>query len=218
MTPMVTTMRATPSQWQRTPVPALRARRSPRLIVLGVLCACLGGLGCALALQQLTDARQVLVVVHPLSRGQVVTAGDLGTVSIGSASGAAVVPAEQLSSLVGKTALTDLGQGAVLGPQSIGDPNIAVGRSHVGLSLPGGRVPSGLKVGSPVIVASAPGPKDDASVQVALVKVDAEVASVPSSKTDGGQSFDIDVPESAALQIATLAAAERLIVVSRTGG
>lgn len=215
---MATTMRATPGFLRRTPAPALRARRSPRLIVLGLLCACLGGLGSALALHQLTDARQIVVVSHDVVRGEVVRAADLGTVSVGAASGVSVIPAEQLDSLVGKTALVDLGRGAVLAPGDIGEPTIAAGRTHVGLRLPAGRVPGGIRAGSPIVVASAPGPTDDASVQVTLVRVDAQVASSPVPQSDGGLAFDIDVPESASLQVATLAAAERLVVVAKGGG
>lgn len=214
---MATTMRATPGLLKRTPAPALRARRSPRLIVLGLLCACLGGLGSAFVFQQLTDARQVVVVAHDVARGELVRAGDLGTVSVGAASGVSVVAADQLGSLIGRTALVDLDRGAILVPGNIGEPVIAVGRSRVGLRLPPGRVPGGIAVGSPIVVASAPGPKDDASVEVTPVRVDAEVASLPTAQSDGGLAFDIDVVEAASLQIATLAAAERLVVVSKGG-
>lgn len=153
---MATTMRATPGFLRRTPAPALRARRSPRLIVLGLLCACLGGLGSALALHQLTDARQIVVVSHDVARGETVRAADLGTVSVGAASGMSVVPADQLDSLVGRTALVDLGRGEAVAPGNIGDARIAAGRSHVGLRLPAGRVPGGITVGSPVVVRAPP--------------------------------------------------------------
>ena len=195
----------------------MRARRSPRLIVLGLLCACLGGLGSAFAIRQLTDARQVVVVAHEMARGELVGADDLTTLSVGAAPGVAVVPAAQLDSLVGRTALADLHRGAVLPPGAVGDPLIPAGRSRVGLSLPAGRVPGALTVGSPIVVASAPGPKDDASVQVTLVRVDAQVASQPVSQPNGGLAFDVELAESAALQVATLAAAERLVVVSKGG-
>lgn len=54
-------------------------------------------------------------------------------------------------------------------------------------------------------------------MQVTLVRVDAQVASSPVAQPDGGLAFDIDVSESASLQVATLAAAERLVVVTKGG-
>ena len=147
-----------PAFLQRTGSPSLRARRSPRLILIGLLCTCLGGLGCAVAWQRTTHAHQVIVVARALARGEQVGAGDLTTTSIGAASGVSTVAADRLDALVGRTALVDLPSGALVTADSIGDSAIAPGTSVIGLHLPAGRVPSTLVPGADVVLATAPAP------------------------------------------------------------
>ena len=50
--------------------PRLRTRRSPVLIVAGLLCAVLGALGGAFAWTQASRAQSVLVMVRDVARGE----------------------------------------------------------------------------------------------------------------------------------------------------
>ena len=49
----------------------LRARRNPRLVAIGVLCACVGGLGGAMAYQQAGQSHAVIVVQRRSERERV---------------------------------------------------------------------------------------------------------------------------------------------------
>jgi len=65
--------------------------------------------------------------------------------------GLETVPAERLGEIVGKTALTDLAAGGLLGPGSFGEPVVAAGAVRVGLRLDPGRLPnSSLPAGTGV--------------------------------------------------------------------
>lgn len=206
-----------PAFLQQTGSPSLRARRSPRLILIGLLCTCLGGLGCAVAWQRTTHAHQVIVVARALARGEQVGAGDLTTTSIGAASGVSTVAADRLDALVGRTALVDLPSGALVTADSIGDSAIAPGTSVIGLHLPAGRVPSTLVPGADVVLATAPAPDDDPDAELAKEQSPGMVVSTPVQASDGSWSLDVQVRTDVALHLAGLASVGRLVVV-QTGG
>lgn len=206
-----------PAPLLRAASPTLRARRSPRLILIGVLCACLGGLGCALAWQQTTHAHQVVVAARSLARGELIDAGDLTTTSIGAAPGVSTVSAERLDELIGSTALVDLPAGALVATESIGEPRLATGFSVIGLHLAAGRVPGGLVSGSDVVLASAPALGDTADTAPERRQAPGTVVGPPVQSSDGSWSLDVRVSADAALSLAELAAAGRIIVI-QTGG
>jgi hypothetical protein len=124
--------------------PAIRARRNVGWIAAGVLASCLGGLGAALLYVNVSSAASVITVKHTVFRDQVITADDLGITSLAAPMGLATVPAERLGDIVGRTALTDLPAGGLLGPQSFGEPVVAEGAVRVGLRLDPGRLPNSL--------------------------------------------------------------------------
>ncbi len=206
-----------PAFRQRTASPSLRARRSPRLILIGVLCACLGGLGCALAWQQTTHAQQVVVAARALTKGEPVDAAALTTTSIGAAAGVSTVPAENIDALIGRTALVDLPAGSVVAADSIGEPRIDEAFSVVGLHLPAGRVPGTLTPGAGVILATAPAPDDDPDAEFTREQTPGTVVGTPTQASDGSWSLDVQVASDIALHLAALAAVDRLVVV-QTGG
>lgn len=123
----------------------LRARRNPRLLALGILLACLGGLGAALLWQETAHSVTVVVMARKVTAGQRITGSDITTTTIGSAPGIASVPAAEMSGLVGKSALFDLAPGALLAPGQIGDLVLPVNDTEVGLKLDRGRAPGDRK-------------------------------------------------------------------------
>lgn len=120
----------------------LRARRNPRLMALGILLACLGGLGAALLWQGIDHSASVLVVSRPVGAGQTVTTADLTTTTMGTAPGVGSVPAARMSSVVGQTALVDLTPGALLAPGQTGQLLLPMSDTRVGVKLDAGRAPS----------------------------------------------------------------------------
>ena len=126
----------------RAATPSPRLRRSPRLIVIGVLCACLGGLGGAVAWHRASHANQVLVMTRAVGQGEVVRTADVGLTSVAVDRAVATIPASQLDQIVGRHALVDLSPGQLLGSHSVGELRVAPGRARVGLRLAAGRLPT----------------------------------------------------------------------------
>jgi hypothetical protein len=131
-----------PSPWRNQTQTTPHARRNPRIIAIGLLCACLGGLGAAVTWQRVSHSQSAVVVQVPRSRGEIIQAGDLSTLDIGAPSGS-YLPGEQLSSLIGQHALVDLPAGSLPTPASIGNLRANAGQTTIGLKLAAGSLPSG---------------------------------------------------------------------------
>lgn len=191
----------------------LRARRNPRLLALGILLACLGGLGAALLWQETAHSVTVVVMARKVTAGQRITGSDITTTTIGSAPGIASVPAAEMSELVGKSALFDLAPGALLAPGQIGDLVLPVNDTEVGLKLDRGRAP-GAGVSRGTRVQLVPVSSSPADAVPAGDPVEAIVASDP-QVNDTGDSvlLDVDVTPSDATRVAQLAARQQLAVV-----
>lgn len=206
-----------------TPVPVrpaavqLRARRSPRLILLGILCACLGALVMGWAWSSQADTQSVVLVTRDIPRGEVIGSGDLTTTTLTGASGVSVVPAAEASGLVGQHALTDLQAGGLLGPGTIGVQAVPAGSAQLGLRLTAGRLPSApLPPGSPVNLIAVPSGTDAEAAPGA--EFAATVVSTPQATADGAWVFDVQVDETVAARVAVLAAQDRLAVVRKADG
>lgn len=196
----------------------LRARRSTRLIVIGVLCACLASLAMAWAWNGAQDSQSVVLMAGDVRRGQLIEASHLTTTNLGRTAGVAVVPAEQAPGLVGQYAQVDLPAGSLPGPGSAGGQAVPAGVSHVGLKLAAGRLPSQpLPAGSRVTLVAVPSAMDNDRSPGA--QFDAVVVAAPKATTDGGGWLvDVQVDEHFAATIAALAATERIAVVRRADG
>ncbi|RCK70444.1 flagellar biosynthesis protein FlgA [Desertihabitans brevis] len=191
----------------------LRARRSPRWIAAGVLAICLGGIGAVLLYNGAVTSEQVLRVNSAVARGEVVEAGDLGPVTVGSLPGVSTVPAEQLDELVGQHALVDLPAGSLVPAGGVGAPAVAEGTVRMGLSLAPGRLPSQtLTPGDRVLLVPVPGPDDSSSDLGSAVP--AVLDSAPETAPDGVASLvDVTVDSAASERVARLAATDRLVLV-----
>lgn len=192
--------------------PTLRARRSPRLLALGLLLACLGGLGAALGFQQAMHSNQVVVVQHTVMRGSTLKNSDLAVVTVGQLPGVKTVPAARLSSLVGQQALVDLPGGSLLSDESVGHTTLPEGTAALGLKLTAGRVPaSALPVGSRVKLIQVGDDKVE-STATGLV-VDATVLSAPERSMDGSaRVLDVAVDQAQMATLADLAARDRVAI------
>lgn len=185
----------------------LRARRSPMIIALGILLACLGGLGGALLFQSAAERTSVLVMVHTVERGAVITAQDVTTTSIGTATGVVSLPASELSHVIGQRAALDLPAGSLPGPGSVGEPTIPPGDARVGLRVAVGRVPGGgLAPGTKVSILR--------TQEGADASVDAVVASAPVPTAAGDAVLlDVAVRPADAEMLARWAAADQVAVI-----
>ncbi|MBO0813223.1 MAG: hypothetical protein J2P23_14430 [Microlunatus sp.] len=226
----------------RTPVPAavqIRSRRNPKWVALGVVAICLGAIASFFLYSQLTESHQVVALRRTVDRGASIAAQDLVTVRVGDTGGIDTVPAAELDSLVGKVAAFDLVQGSLLPVNAVTDtlpPDR--GKAIIGIRVDTGRAPSGfLATGSPVRLvvlpvdaASAGGsatvtggttstdpadrgrPAADGTQEVTHVATVKAVV-VNSSPLDDGVFLNLELDSAQAVDAASFAAQDRIVVV-----
>lgn len=216
-----------PSPNGSAPLPSApaRTRRNPRWIALGVLTVCLGALASFFLYSQLAESHQVVAVRADISRGEKITAADLGVVSVGDTGGVATVPAADLQSLVGRIAAVDLVKGTLLPPDAVTSTlPPARGKGVIGIRVASGRAPVGfLAPGSPirlvVLPESAAGGDDlpaagagaDGKESTNVATITATV--VNSTRLDDGVLINVELESGQAVDAASYAAQERIVVI-----
>ncbi|HEY9290534.1 MAG TPA: SAF domain-containing protein [Microlunatus sp.] len=175
---------------------------------------------------QLAESQQVVAIRHTVSRGSTIEPDDLGSVRVSDTGGARTVPADQLASLVGRVAAYDLVAGSLL-PQGATTDQLppAKDRSVVGIRVAVGRAPTGfLAPGSPirlvVLPADAADPSDGSAVDPAGTEPDgsADIATiaatvVSSEQLDDGIFLNIELDSRQAVDAASYAARDRMVVI-----
>lgn len=204
-----------PTRADITPPPAprpdavhLRARRSPRLIALGVVAIVLGALGAATLYSVNTNLISVVVVTRDVVRGDVIQATDLSVADMPAGLQVDMSPASDLENMVGQRALSDLPAGSFPLERHLGEEPVPPGQSLVGIRLTAGRLPTtALPPGTRVQLISLAA--DDDTV------VDALMASSPFLLDDGsGHLLDVTVSDDFAAAVASLAATDQLVLIS----
>lgn len=195
-------------QERRPDAVQLRARRSPRLIALGVLFVVLGGLAAGALYSMGNDEESSVVMAHDVVRGQVLTEDDLAIITVPAGLGVERLDAADMSSLIGQTARTDLPAGSFPSARHLGTDPIPDGHSLVGLRLGPGRMPgTNLPPGTPVQLVSLA--EEDTAVH------DAVVAEAPILTDDGsGFVLDVVVSDDIAHAVARLSAAQLLAMIA----
>lgn len=198
----------TPPPSPRPDAVHLRARRSPRLIALGVLAIVLGALGAATLYTLNTNLVNVVVMTRDVVRGDVIEVTDLAVVDMPGSLQVDMSPADELEAMVGQRALTDLPAGSFPLPRHVGEEPVPQGKSLIGIRLTAGRLPSAaLPPGTRVQLISLV--ENDDTV------VDALMASSPILLDDGsGHLLDVTVNNDAAAAVASLAATDQLVLIS----
>lgn len=197
----------TPPKAPRPDAVQLRARRSPRLIALGVLLVVLGGLGAAALYTMNANHESVIVMATDVRRGEVVEASDLAVVEVPDTLSVPRLSATELESLVGQRALSDLPSGSFPLHRHVGENPLPDGEALVGLRLTLGRLPSSdLPAGTKVRVVGLTEGSEQA--------VDATTVSLPAPLDDPNTfALDIRVTDTDADAVARLAAGDLVAVV-----
>ena len=197
----------TPPTTPRPETVQLRARRSPRLIALGLLLVAGGGIGAAALVGSGDDVVPLVVMAADVRRGDVIGDGDLTVIELPASSGVQGMPAADLPSLVGERALMDLPKGAFPLATHVGAEPLPAGQTLVGLRLPIGKLPATeLPPGTAVRVV---GVGDGTQTTV-----DAVVARAPSLLDDGTSfALDVRVADAEADLVARLAAGDQVALV-----
>lgn len=167
-------------------VSAMRRRRQLPYLLLGVLLV----LGCAtggvVAGTQLGDREAVLVLAHPVSVGQKLSARDVREVSMSADSGLTPIRADALSRVEGRPLAYSLPAGAVLTHQALGEARVPpAGQAVAAVGLEDGQFPVAVKPGNRVLVVLAPGDE-------ARAGSDAET---PSPTSHSATVTDVRAPE-----------------------
>lgn len=201
----------TPPTAPRAEAVQLRARRSPKLIALGVLLVVLGGIGAAALYSMNTDQRPVVVMAADVARGDVVQREHLAVVEVPGSLTVDALPADALDDLAGQVARTDLPQGSFPLTRHVGTDPLPAGQSLVGLRLELGKLPTtDLPPGTTVRLV---GLVDDVETAV-----DAVIATRPVLLDDAvSYSLDVQVADGDADAVARLSATDQVALIEVAG-
>ncbi|HMR48137.1 MAG TPA: SAF domain-containing protein [Arachnia sp.] len=194
-----------PDQARRPAAVQLRARRSPRLIALGVLVVALGALGAAALHTMNNDRVPVLAMAVDVGRGETISAESITTVEIPATLAEGALTPDEADQLVGQRARSDLLQGSYPRPDHVGDAALPDGEVLIGLRLPLGRMP---------VTTMPPGTQVQLVSLVDNAQASAVVTSLPAAVGDG-ETFVLDVRVRAdqATTLTRLAATDQVALI-----
>jgi hypothetical protein len=220
-----------PEPARNGPVPAiarsqlrgLPRRRRPAMIALAAALIGAGILASAALYHREDHQVPVVMVTAAVPVGAVITSSDLGTTTVAAGPGVQVVPARELSQVVGLVAATSLRPGTLLAPSEVtGKLSPAPGQDLVPVAVkPSGLPASGLQPGDQVLVVATPAAGGSASgaAPVLLRPVPAVVEAVDAvPDQDGSDVVDLLVTSADGPDVAEQAATGQiaLVVTSRT--
>ena len=181
-------------------------------------------LGCALVFADVSlhqgSRASVLVVAEPLQAGQVLTAGDVRSVRVGTASGLSLVLAREEGTVVGRPVAVPLVAGEILSPSELGAPSpVTAGLDVVAAALKPGSYPPDLRAGDRVQIVPVALPSSSVAAS-RPVPVTAVVLGVDAGPADGGSGtvFSLQVTSADADMVAVLAAAGQVSLVQLGAG
>jgi len=195
-----------------TPPP--KRRRSPILIAAGVAAITVGALIAVWAYTATSNTEAVVAVRNTVERGATIEASDLMIVQVGADPALNPIPESKADSLVGQRAALDLSAGGLVTAEAITADVVPVsGQSVVGVSLTPAQMPAmSLQTGDAVRVVATPGDQGDVGSSDPA-SIGATVVSVGKPGVDGQIVVDVDVPESAAGELAARAATGKVALV-----
>lgn len=190
-----------------------RLRRGPLMILVSAGLVLVGAvLGVGVWLLS-SSSVEVVAARAAIDRGAVIAATDLEVTRVTVDPSVPVVPASELSGLVGKRAASDVAAGTLLSPAQVTDAlPPGTGESVVGVAVATGQLPAEpLRPGDHVRLVQTPAAQGD--VPATQVTIDAEVQSVTPAADGQTTVVDLLVPESRAAEVAARAATGRVALV-----
>jgi hypothetical protein len=199
-----------PARGRPTATPPVRRRRSSRLLLLGVVLAVLGALLGVVLFQVVSQREPVVALAATVPFGQPVDREDLREIALSSDNDLATVPWNEVDSVVGQIAVTDLLAGSVLSPDAVSpiDPPGA-GEAVAGVAVGPGRLPvTPLNPRDEVLVVTADG---------IGAPIRATVLWVGEPDPTGRRTVDLLVNESVGVDLARISAEDRAVLVHVAG-
>jgi hypothetical protein len=199
----------------------LPARRRWGRVALGAVLALLGAWLCMVLVATAGGREETVAMARDVQRGQVIERADLTVVRVAADPGVETIAGADVDDLVGRTAGSDLPQGALpAGDQLLDDGDRLVGEDEVvvGARLDAAAAPRGeVAPGTAVLVVVRPGPAgtspDDATEVPGWLRDIGDPL-----ETTGDREVSVVVPVDAAAVVASGAADERIAVVTLEGG
>lgn len=201
---MTATVTRSPERVDPAPRP-LRRRRSSRRLLLAVTLGVIGALLGAYAYRGAVARDGVVAMARPLPFGSVVQLTDLREVQLPLDTGLASVTWDEVGTVVGLLAATDLQAGQTLTPDSVTPNRVpAPGEAVVGLSVEAGAAPS-------VTLA----PRDEVLVVVGTGGPPTRATVVRAGDVDvsGRRTVDVLVPQANAEELALASVDGRVAIV-----
>jgi hypothetical protein len=201
----------------------LPRRRRPGMIALAAALVGVGILASAALYHRADHQVPVVLVTATVPAGSVIAASDVGTTTVVPGPGMQVIPARQLSQVVGLIAATSLQRGTLLAPSELTSKlTPAPGQVLVPVALkPSGLPASGLAPGDQVLVVATPASGGSGSGNPALTHpVPAAVEAVGAATDQNGDDVvDLLVAANLGPAVAQQAATGQvaLVVTQRTG-
>jgi hypothetical protein len=225
----------TPGWTERLPV-VTRSRRPLLLLASGLVIVVSIAIFASLSASA-NHQTSVLVVVSTIDEGQPITASDLGEARVSISSGVDPIAVSEADRLTGKRASVTIPAGSLLISGDVsGNPAVSVGDVVVGIALKAGQLPAaGVKAGDPVmlILTNGPGTPVTGTSGVAGSSTAAGSATGvlirratvfdvnrPTANSSSSTSLlvSVEVPEKAAADVATAAAAGQVSLVLLPAG
>jgi len=194
--------------------PAPRIRRSPVLVIAGVVLVIAGALVSVGIYTNLSNTQEVIAIVAPVARGEQIQRSDLTTVQMGFDPLLTPVPASQLNQIVGQYAVADLVPGTFLSTDAVGDRvSPGDGKAEVGVALMAGEYPDdGLTPGDDVSLIAVPDQTDTVTQPMSYPGTLVTISSVQANTI----TVTVLVNAADAPTVAALAASNKLALVLTT--
>jgi hypothetical protein len=198
----------------------LPRRRRPGMVALAVALVGVGILASVSVYAATNSRAPVVVITANVPAGARIPAGAVGTADVSVSSGVQLIPASQLSQVVGQVAGSDLHPGMLLiaselTTQQPPGPN----QSLVPLPVKPAIIPaSGLAVGDHVLIDATPGAEGQPGASNATPALSSPVAAVVAAvnlapNTDGYDVVDVLVARSAAESVAAQASTGQIALI-----
>jgi hypothetical protein len=201
-------------------LPRLPRQRRPGMVALAVALVGAGILASTAVYSAISRRTPVLVADANVPAGALITASDVRTVSVSVGAGVQVVPASQMSQVVGQAAGTTLHPGMLLTASELATQRpLSAGQVLVPLPVRPSALPaSGLREGDQVLIVATPGAQGQvgsASAAPALrVPVNGAVQDVgTTANADGFAVVDVLVPASRGADLAAQASTGQFAII-----
>lgn len=207
------------SRGPRSPgsAPAVRRQRRLPLVAGALTLIAVAGLGGGALIVKAGNTHPVVAITATVTRGDVIQRNDLRVVDVGGAHGLRTVAGDQLDSIVGKRAATDLPAGTLL-PQGAATADLVPhqGKTLVGLQLKPSQLPATtLQTGDTVRLVTLPADQAGAVSQQGSSALPIAATVIGSEPGPDNQTtrVDVEVPSDVAANLSVNAATGRVALI-----